>query len=141
MNAVDVLRDVLPNGRENAVPGPVLASELGVPVRTLQQWVGEAIEQGLLIGSSCGERPGFFLIRDLEDLEAGTAHIRARALGSLHRWSTVRKAALARFSEPDVLRLFDLDEERGRALNGHALTTGPTGSVYLVDHPSTGIPA
>jgi hypothetical protein len=108
----DDLLTLLPAGRRSAIPARVLASYLGVTTRTVAQLVNELVERGVLVGSSCGSRSGYFLIVSIEDLERGIAHIRARALASLHRWSVVRTAALEHFRERqgDVLTLFDLSE-------------------------------
>jgi hypothetical protein len=107
------LTEILPEGRANAIPARALARRLGVDTRTLQQLVVEAIERGVLIGSASSEPFGYFLIASESDLEAGTAHLRARALSCLHRWSRVRKLARERFEEPVVARLFELPEAVG----------------------------
>lgn len=97
-------------GRENPIPAPTLARRVGVSVRILQDVVGELIEAGHLVGSSCTPgRHGFFLMQDEADLTEGTAHIRARALGCLHRVALLRKAAEKRFG-PKALTLFDLED-------------------------------
>jgi hypothetical protein len=106
----DHLAEILPEGRANAVGAEPLARELRVDVRTLQQLVVEAIEHGVLIGSAASEPFGYFLIVSEADLEAGTAHLRARALSCLRRWSRVRKLAREKFDEPVVARLFDLEQ-------------------------------
>jgi hypothetical protein len=98
-------------GRRHPVPTKALAAELGVPHRTVGELVAEAIGDEALIGSSCdAARPGYFLIQDLDDLEEGTRHIRARALASLKRVSVLRRSARERFG-PRALSLFDLEAE------------------------------
>lgn len=109
---LDDLRSRLGRGRDNAVPASVLAADLAVGERTIQQLVSELIAKGELIGSSCtAGSNGFFLIQDFDDLDEGTRHIRARALACLQRVRTLRRAAEARFNAYEVGRLFDLDRE------------------------------
>jgi hypothetical protein len=97
-------------GRRHPVPTRVLAAELDVPRRAVGELVAVAIEQGALIGSSCdASRPGYFVVTDLEDLEEGTRHIRARALSSLKRVSALKRSAERAFG-PEALPLFDLEE-------------------------------
>jgi hypothetical protein len=96
-------------GRENPVPTKILAAELRVPRRLVGEIVAEAIEQGHLIGSSCrASAPGYFLIEDMDDLEEGTRHIRARALSSLRRISVLKHSAERAFG-PDAVPLFALE--------------------------------
>lgn len=97
-----------------------MAAELGVSSRAVGELVAEAIEQGALIGSTCnGQRAGYFLVTNMEDLEFGTRHIRHRALGCLRRIRLLRKAAAERFAEGEVQRLFDL-EDSNTAQDHHA---------------------
>lgn len=104
----------LGKGRHNAIPGSVLAADLRVDERTIRELVGELIEDGHLVGSTCrGATRGYFAILDEADLDEGTAHLRSRALSMLKRYRAVQRAAEARFGE-QVLRLFDLDEEERR---------------------------
>jgi hypothetical protein len=89
----------------------VLAAELNISTREVGAIVADLIEQDQwLIGSTCTEPAGYFIIRDLADLEAGTAHIVARAKRSFVRVAALRRAARERFSESEVLHLFDLEE-------------------------------
>jgi hypothetical protein len=100
----------LPEGHEQAVRAGPLARALGVTPRALQGLIGELIEAGHLVGSSCTPgRAGYFLIPDgdLDSLEEGTRHLRSRALGMLARYSTIRRMALERHG-PEAARLFDL---------------------------------
>jgi hypothetical protein len=106
----DRLAEVLPEGRANAIGARALARRLGVDTRTLQQLVVEAIERGVLVGSTSVEPAGYFLITDERDLELGIAHLRSRALACLARWAKVRRAARARFDEPTIQRLFSLED-------------------------------
>jgi hypothetical protein len=63
-----------------------------------------------LIGSVCsGEHPGYFLVADLEDLETGTAHLVSRARRIHMRVAKLRRLARERFSEAEVLQLFELE--------------------------------
>lgn len=102
-------------GRDHAQSARALALALDISERQVGQLVAEAIEQeGYLVGSTCsgvdGTRPGYFLIADLADLEAGTAHIVARAKRSFVRVAALRRAARERFSEAEVLHLFSLED-------------------------------
>jgi hypothetical protein len=61
-------------GRAHPVPTKTLAGQLGVQARVIGELVAEAIEEGALIGSTCnGSRAGYFIVRDWEDLTAGTS--------------------------------------------------------------------
>jgi hypothetical protein len=107
----DLLRELrahLPEGSDDPYPASLLARDLGVSERTVGQLVGELIDRGELIGSSCGPHAGYFLIRNLAELEEGTRHIVARARASFDRVSKLRRAAEERFG--DVARLFELEE-------------------------------
>jgi hypothetical protein len=96
-------------GRRHPVATKALAAELGLPRRAIGAVVAEAIEAGALIGSTCdASRPGYFIVRDLDDLEEGTRHIRARALSSLRRISVLKHSAERAFG-PDAVPLFDLE--------------------------------
>lgn len=77
---------LLPVGRENAVTAKQLAHELGTTTRNVGLLIEEAIViDGYVIGSLCGERHGYFLIRDEEDLKAGVGHTVKRAAASFKR--------------------------------------------------------
>ena len=105
------LRDRLGRGRAQAVPGAILARDLSISERAVRVLVEELTSRGELIGSMCsGERPGYFLIQDEEDLRAGLAHIHSRAMSMLRRWGAVRRAAETRFSSHTVLTLFPESE-------------------------------
>ena len=57
-------------GRENAIRMPALAARVGVSTRTVQSEIEYLInEHGKRIGSSCGKKPGYYIITDREDLE------------------------------------------------------------------------
>lgn len=57
-------------GRENAIRMPILAARVGVSTRTVQSEIEYLInERGKRIGSSCGKKPGYYVITDQEDLE------------------------------------------------------------------------
>jgi hypothetical protein len=105
---IEALLWQLPRGRNSARPAQELARALGISTRTLQSIVGEAIDRGNLIGSICSGDHGYFLIQDAQDLDVGTAHIRARALSSLKRCRKLERAAADRFG-PEAARLFDLE--------------------------------
>lgn len=97
-------------GRESALPAPILASRVGLSVREVQTLALELIDSGIVLGSSCVPgRHGLFLCQDLADLEAGTRHIVSRAVNSLRRVRTLKRAAQEQFG-PQALRLFDLEE-------------------------------
>jgi hypothetical protein len=116
-NAGDVMDDalvrlaqLLPTGRDAAVPASELAALMGVSERTVGSMVADLIDQGWIVGSVCsGERPGYFHCRDEEDLEIGTAHIRARAAASFARIRTLRASAQKVFGDR-AATLFDLEE-------------------------------
>ena len=107
-------------------PTPVTATSLALDVAALAaadrtsalsretDWSGlwfDLIEkESWLIGSTCSGDAGYFIIRDLDDLEIGTAHIVSRAKRSFVRVAALRRAARERFSEAEVLRLFPLEE-------------------------------
>jgi hypothetical protein len=98
-------------GRSHPISTRTLAVKLGVPKRAVGELVAGAIEEGALIGSSCdARRPGYFLIRELDDLEEGTRHVRRRAIGCFRRIHLLREAAFQQFAEGEVQQLFDLKE-------------------------------
>jgi hypothetical protein len=100
----------LGRGRQAAIPGHLVASQLGVSERTVRELAGEAVDRGTLVGSTCsGERAGYFLIADRRDLEVATAHLVPRAKALFVRVARLRRAAEAAFG-PEVLQLFDLSE-------------------------------
>jgi hypothetical protein len=100
----------LGTGRAVAIRASVLASELGVTERTIGHLAAALIDNGWLIGSVCsGNRPGYFVIGDEEDLRVGTEHIRARAISSLQRLQKLRATAKEVFG-PKAARLFDVEE-------------------------------
>jgi hypothetical protein len=107
-----LLLALLPTGRRFPVRASELASELGVSTRTVGGLVEDLIGEGFLIGSACNpEAPGYFLCADLEDLEAGTAHLMSRARAMFARVAQMRRLARERFDEPEVLQqLFDFGE-------------------------------
>ena len=100
----------LPTGRDFAIRGADLAAALGVSERTIRSLVDELIDRGYIVGSVCsGERPGYFICRDLDDVEVGTGHLVSRAKALHVRVAKLRRAAEATFG-PEVWTLFDLDE-------------------------------
>lgn len=104
------LRSRLPVGRAHPVSGATLAADLGVSERTVRELVGELVDRGVLVGSTCsGALAGYFLIDSPEDLQLGLRHLRSRAVSLFHRWSALKRAAEAQFSQHEVLRLFDLE--------------------------------
>jgi hypothetical protein len=116
----------LGTGRAFAMKASALGEELGISPRMVGAIVSELIDDGYAIGSSVGERPGYFLCASPEDVEAGGAHIIARAKGSLHRYYAFRKAA-ASILRPDQLELiFDLGAGKmtGEGFNPAPKNTG-----------------
>lgn len=108
---LDDLRGRLRDGRARAIPGAQLAQDMNVNERTIRALVEELRRRSVLVGSTpSGEQPGYFRIVSPEDLEEGTRHLRARALSILTIFHAVRRAAEAKFSHPEVLRLFELEE-------------------------------
>lgn len=100
----------LPVGHASAIRAPDLAADLGVSERMVRVIVAELCDRGYLVGSvTSGDRPGYFMVADLADLNVGTAHLRSRALAMLARYRAVRTNAFERFG-PEALRLFDLEE-------------------------------
>jgi hypothetical protein len=116
---------LLPTGRRFPVPASELASHLGVSERTVGGLVADLIElDDRLIGSVCsGDRPGYFLVADLEDLETGTAHLVSRARRINLRVAKMRRLARSRFSEAEVLQLFALEPASS---SGSSADTGPS---------------
>jgi hypothetical protein len=55
----------LPTGRAFAMKASTLALELGISPRMVGAIVSELIEDGYAIGSSVGERPGYFLMTEI----------------------------------------------------------------------------
>jgi hypothetical protein len=107
---LDDLRGLLPVGRERAIPGRRLAGHLGVSYRQLQELVGELIEEGTAVGSSCnGPSVGFFRPRPGDDADwiAGTAHIRSRAVSMFARLRALESIRQREY--PGTPHLFDLD--------------------------------
>src|SRR3954470_11599128 len=90
------LRQGLGRGRASAMPGSILAGQLGVAERTIRALVEELRDRGVLVGSTTSG--GYFLIVSREDLEVGTSHLRSRALSLLHTFGAVRRAAMAQFA-------------------------------------------
>jgi hypothetical protein len=87
---------LLPVGRENAVPAEQIAFELGTTTRLVGVMVEQAIlVDGYAVGSLCGPRHGYFLIRDAADLEAGVGHTVKRLSASAKRVRAVRRNYLA----------------------------------------------
>lgn len=111
-----ILRDLaarLPLGISRALPADVLAADLGVSRRTVGALIAELIDRGSLIGSTCHpDGPGYFIPASREELEEGTRHIVSRARASFTRVAKLRRAAERVFG-PEVLTLFDIDQEEG----------------------------
>lgn len=109
----DLIRDFIQRlgyGLDNAVPGVVLAQDLGVGERTIRALAGEAIARGTLVGSVCrGEARGYFIPTSLTEADLGTAHLRSRALSMLQRFHAAQRAAADEFG-PEAARLFSLDD-------------------------------
>jgi hypothetical protein len=100
----------LGTGRATAIRASQLADELAVTERTIGHLAAALIDEGYLVGSVCsGERPGYFLCADEEDLRLGTEHIRARALASLVRLRKLRASAAEAFGSK-AEQLFDISE-------------------------------
>jgi DNA-binding IscR family transcriptional regulator len=100
----------LPAGRDQAIRASDLAAVLGVSERTVGALVAELIDSGFVIGSTCsGERPGYFLCQDFEDVRVGTAHIVARASESWRRVRKLRANAIEAIG-PGTAPLFDLQD-------------------------------
>lgn len=76
---------MLGTGREHAISANDLSYALNISTREVGAIVADLIEDGYCIGSLCGERHGYFLVRDAEDLTAGVAHIVHRAAASFAR--------------------------------------------------------
>jgi DNA-binding Lrp family transcriptional regulator len=109
---LEQLRLLLGPGRATAIQGSELAAQLAVSPRTVRELVGELIDRGVLVGSTCsGERAGYFLIQDRKDLELATRHLVPRAKALFTRVARLRRAAEVQFG-PEVLRLFSLDDDR-----------------------------
>lgn len=103
----------LPVGRENAVQGSQLASELLVSERMVRALIEDLVEEGNLILSSCsGARPGYYISATRDDVEPGCAHLISRRNSLSRRVASLRRAALAKYPDDGVvLRLFDPDAE------------------------------
>ena len=83
-----------PVGHRFPVPASELAELLGCSERTVRGLVEDLIrEDGYAIGSVCGEASGYFLITTPEDLQAGAAHLVARARSLFTRVSALRRNA------------------------------------------------
>jgi hypothetical protein len=96
-------------GRETALRASELGAELGVSERTVGALAAALIDEGYLVGSTCGSTPGYFLITNEAELEEGTRHIRSRAIASLARLSKLRSTAKAALG-PQTEALFDVSE-------------------------------
>jgi biotin operon repressor len=107
--AGDRLLEELPVGRHDPIPAWKLAVRLGTSRRQVAKLVEDLIDRGVLVGSTCnGERAGYFIAADPEDVEAGTRHIRSRALAMLVRLRKLRKIAERDFGF-QTATLFDLE--------------------------------
>jgi hypothetical protein len=109
-HADELLEDLvrqLAVGSEYALAGARLAADLGVTERTIRELVGECIDRGILVGSCAN---GYFIIRDLKDLEVGTRHLVSRARSLFRRVATLKRAAAETFSSHEVQHLFELEE-------------------------------
>lgn len=100
---------LLPTGHENAKPAFLLAHQLGTTTRQVGLAVAELRKAGVLVGSGCGMRAGYFLAVTEKDVEVGLAHIVSRVSESMKAVRAMRKAAAERFA-PATLSLFDLEE-------------------------------
>lgn len=101
---------LLPVGRTQAIKASHLAEELGTSERMVRALVDELIEQGVLVGSVCsGPFPGYYICQNLDDLEAGCAHLVARARSMFARVRALRAAAEQRFGY-QAARLFEIEE-------------------------------
>ncbi len=108
-DAKESLAVLIPRGRGNAVKASFLASRLGCSERTIRALVDELIDDGYLIGSSCGVVSGYFTVGDREDLAVAIGNLRPRVRALVERWDRLQANATARFG-PEALRLFELSE-------------------------------
>jgi hypothetical protein len=113
----------LPVGREWAKPADVLAEELGTSTRMIGALVADIIAiDRVPVGSLCGQRPGYFICRDVADVEAGAGHSVRRARSTFVRIAEFRRAA-ASLLRPDQLRFFDVEGAADLAID--ASSAGP----------------
>jgi hypothetical protein len=107
-DVLEALAVLIPRGRTSAVKASFLAGRLGVSERTVRALVDELIDRGYLIGSSCGQTPGYFTVADREDLDVAIGNLRPRVRSLVNRWKRLEASALERFGT-ESLRLFELD--------------------------------
>lgn len=103
------LLEALPEGADEPASAGLLARTLDCTERQVGQLVAAAIDRGRLVGSTCGSKPGYFLIATEDELEQGTRHILSRAKASMARVARLRRSAREQFGE-HTARLFDLEE-------------------------------
>lgn len=102
------LHALLGPGPSEGISGRDLAEALEVSERTIRELTNELIDRGFPVGSSPAH--GYFLLDTSYDFDLGTRHLRSRALSMLSRVKKLRAIAALSNVEPDVLRLFDLEE-------------------------------
>lgn len=89
----------IPAGHKNAIGRRKLAQITTLDDRSIREIIyALVVERGLPIGSSTGpEGGGYFLIKDEEDLEVATRHLRPRARAIFRRARALEKIAQAEF--------------------------------------------
>ncbi len=98
-NDTAALLAVLPIGSENPMPARTVAWRLGISRRAVGEAVHEARLEGHLVGSTCGNNPGYFLATTLGEAEFGLAHVFARAFASLEVARAVHRSARQAFGQ------------------------------------------
>ena len=84
--------DVLPVGKENAIPAGDLAEALGIDERLLRKTVERERRNGELILSCSGEHGGYYRHKDMGELIEFYNHMKHRAETTLACIEAVRAA-------------------------------------------------
>lgn len=91
----ETLLGALQHGRNNAISMKLLAGEVEVNTRTLQQMIHHLIvDHKKAIGSSSKAPAGYFLIASEEELRNAVSHLNNRAMSVLHRMAALKKCSL-----------------------------------------------
>ena len=84
--------DVLPVGKENAIPAGDLAEALGIDERLLRKTVERERRNGALILSCSGERGGYYVHKNVDELIEFYNYMKHRAATTLACIEAVRAA-------------------------------------------------
>ena len=84
------IENFIPEGKENAITRPELARVLGMTDRAVRKEIELARDRGALICND-GDGAGYYMARDIGQIERQYRTDRARALAVLKRLKTMRR--------------------------------------------------